>query len=518
MLDTILSFFNQDNFMPHGHCILWRPGLLWLYIISDSSIGLAYFSIPLALMYFVRKRRDLQFNGIFTLFSLFIFACGTTHFISLWTIWHPDYWLDASVKTITAMVSILTAVVLWPLIPKALQLPSPGHLQTIISQMEQEVFERKQAEKALAHLNETLEHRVADRTAELRAINQRLEAEIESRKLAEERFRKVVEHAPNGMVMASSDGTIEMVNEQTEKIFGYSRSELLGRSIELLVPVRFQQNHPSLRNAFFGEPGSRPMGEGRDLYGLHKDGSEVPVEIALNPVTTDTGMVVLAAIVDISDRKQKEEHIQSSLREKTTLLAEVHHRVKNNLQLVHSLLDLQVLQTEDPSVQEILESSKRRIESMSRIHQALYQSNDFSEVDMGNVLHSLIDNIATSFQVETGHVNLSLNIESVSLPITQAIPCGLIVNELVTNALKYAFPDNRAGEIEITLALETDELARLAVCDNGIGLSPEIDLDNLSSLGLELVSVLSQQMGGTLAVSREKSTQFEIRFNVKGKS
>jgi two-component sensor histidine kinase len=240
------------------------------------------------------------------------------------------------------------------------------------------------------------------------------------------------------------------------------------------------------------------------------------VEIALNPVMTEAGTMVLAAVVDISDRKQKEQHIQRSLKEKTNLLSEVHHRVKNNLQLIHSLLDLQVLQTEDTSVRDILESSKRRIESMARIHQVLYQSNDFAEVEMSEVLQSLTENIANSFKTDTSQACLSLNVESVLLPITQAIPCGFIVNELVTNALKYAFPDNRSGEVTVNLVLEEDNLVSLSVSDNGVGLPPDIDLGNLSSLGLELVSVLAEQLGGSLQVNRIQPTRFEIRFSIEG--
>lgn len=516
MFESAAVFFNTDSFMPHGHCFLWTPSLLWLYIVSDGLIGLSYYSIPLAIIYFVRKRHDLQYNWVFVLFSLFIFACGTTHLISIWTLWHPNYWLDASVKALTASVSIVTAALLWPLIPKALRLPSPAQLQEIIRQMEVEVSERKQAELALADLNTTLEQRVTDRTAELEAINQRLEMEIESRKIAEERFRKVVEHAPNGMVMTSQDGNIEMVNQQTEAIFGYQREEMLGASIELLVPQRFQDRHPVLRQAFFHNPGSRPMGEGRDLHGLRKDGSEVPIEIALNPVAGDDGTKVLAAIVDISDRKQKEKRIEANLKEKTTLLAEVHHRVKNNLQLVYSLLDLQGLQTDDSKAKEILESSKQRIKSMSLIHQALYQSNDLANVNLNTVLNNLIDNVAASYNIHSNPVQLSIDIASVSLPITRAIPCGLIANELVTNALKYAFPDHQDGCVEIKLIVDEDSMACLSVSDNGVGLAESVDLDNLTSLGLELVFVLSEQMGGSLNINRSNPTRFEIIFDTLG--
>jgi signal transduction histidine kinase/CheY-like chemotaxis protein len=183
MLD-LLSGFSGDGFMPHGHCYLWTPSLLWIYVISDSVIGLSYYSIPLALTYFVRKRTDLQFSWIFLLFSLFIFACGTTHFMSLWTIWHPDYWLDAAVKAMTAMASIFTAIVLWPLIPQALRIPSMQQLNQAIHQLEREVADRKSAEKALSEMNELLEQRVSARTAALVEAEHKLSVALESERAA----------------------------------------------------------------------------------------------------------------------------------------------------------------------------------------------------------------------------------------------------------------------------------------------------------------------------------------------
>ena len=134
--------------------------------------------------------------------------------------------------------------------------------------------------------------------------------DISSRKRLEERFRQVVESAPNAMVMISRRGNIEMVNAQAERVFGYARKEMLGQSIEMLVPERFRANHPNLRGAFFHNPESRPMGAGRDLYGLKKDGSEFPIEIGLNPIETDEGTMVLSAIVDISSRKRLEERFR----------------------------------------------------------------------------------------------------------------------------------------------------------------------------------------------------------------
>jgi PAS domain S-box-containing protein len=217
--------------------------------------------------------------------------------------------------------------------------------------------------------------------------------DISTRKRLEERFRQVVESAPNAMVMINHQGVIEMVNAQTERVFGYQREEMLGRSVEMLVPERFRGAHPGLRAAFFHDPLSRPMGAGRDLYALRKDGSEFPVEIGLNPIETEEGTMVLSAVVDISDRKHREEGIRGALREKEVLLGEIHHRVKNNLQIVHSLLDLQSARLSDPLVQEMLRDSQNRIRSMALIHQTLYSSKDFAKVDFDLFLDALAPNL-----------------------------------------------------------------------------------------------------------------------------
>jgi signal transduction histidine kinase len=153
---TLAHWFSSEGFMPHGHCYLWTPELLWTFLAADSTIALAYYSIPAALVYLVHKRRQTSFNWMFLMFSLFIFACGTTHLVSIWTIWHPDYWLDAGVKVFTAIVSITTAVLLWPLIPRIAQMPTSRQLRKIISQLEHEIEERKRAEDALRQSQATL--------------------------------------------------------------------------------------------------------------------------------------------------------------------------------------------------------------------------------------------------------------------------------------------------------------------------------------------------------------------------
>ena len=329
---------------------------------------------------------------------------------------------------------------------------------------------------------------------------------------SEDRFRQVVEAAPNAMVMANAAGLIEMVNAQAERVFGYSRQEMLGQPVEILIPERFRHIHPALRQMFNTDPRSRPMGGGRDLYARRKDGSEFPVEIGLNPIETEDGPMVLSAIVDISDRKQKEERIQAALREKDILLGEIHHRVKNNLQLVDSLLDLQSSQISDPAVLGMLRDSQNRIRSMVLIHQTLYQSNDFAKVDFASFLDSLLPTLVASYGMDSDRIVLLVETAEVHMPLSVAIPCGLVVNELITNAFKHAFPDNRQGEIRVELTDEGDGQIRLMVSDNGVGIPEGLDILQTASLGLQLVVLLSDQLGGALSIQRATPTRFALRF------
>ncbi len=164
---ALLELLAAEGFLPHGYCFQWSPGLLSTMVAADAVTAAAYYSIPIALLVFVRRRKDLHFNWIFVLFSAFIFCCGTTHLVDILVIWRPDYWLQAGTKAVTAGVSIVTALLLWPLIPKALQLPSHADLEALVVRLEAEVGERRAAERRLDELNHELERRVAERTRQL---------------------------------------------------------------------------------------------------------------------------------------------------------------------------------------------------------------------------------------------------------------------------------------------------------------------------------------------------------------
>ncbi len=329
------------------------------------------------------------------------------------------------------------------------------------------------------------------------------------------RFRRVVEYAPNAMILVDAKGLIEMVNAETKKVFGYARDELLGQPVDVLVPDRFRHHHAGLRNSFIAAPGPRPMGPGRDLYALRKDGSEFPVEIGLNPIAEGDRVQVLAAIVDNSDRKSRQERLEKSLQEKEILLSEVHHRVKNNLQIVHSLLDMQTANVKDDLAREILRDSCNRVRSMAQIHQTLYQNEDVSRVDFNYFCDALINSLLVTFNTNPDLIRFERELGSVSLPIGTAVPCGLITNELITNALKHAFPGNRQGTISLSATEIAPNQIELSLIDDGVGFPESFCIDSSSGLGLQLVELLTDQLGGTLDMHTRNPTRITIRFTIK---
>ncbi|HZA51158.1 MAG TPA: histidine kinase dimerization/phosphoacceptor domain -containing protein, partial [Myxococcaceae bacterium] len=302
------------------------------------------------------------------------------------------------------------------------------------------------------------------------------------------------------------------VNSQTERLFGYSRDELVGQSIEILVPERFQRLHVHHRDGYFGGPKTRPMGfAASSLYGRRRDGTEFPVEISLSPMHTDEGLLVTAAIRDISERKLVETKLRSSLQEKEVLLKEIHHRVKNNLQIVSSMLNLQVDQISDPKALALFKESQARVRSIALFHEKLYQSKDLARIDIAEYLEGLGRDLFAAYGVNPDEIVLDFRAEDVALSVDAAISSGLIVNELVTNALKHAFPDGRRGRVSVALRRQDGDVL-LEVADDGVGFPEAVDFRNPSTLGLKLVCILTEQVRGTIELDRKEETRFRIRF------
>lgn len=237
-------------------------------------------------------------------------------------------------------------------------------------------------------------------------------------------------------------------------------------------------------------------------------------EVFLNPIFDANGIAqeISGIANDITEKKLAEEKIKQSLQEKEVLLKEVHHRVKNNLQVISSILNLQSSYVKDQGTLNILKESQNRIKSMAFIHESLYQTKDFSSINFSEYVINLSQNLIHSYSNFGNEIKLNLDIQNVFLNLDLAIPCGLIINEIVSNALKYAFVDKRGDcEVSVQMKLEDEDLI-LIVADNGIGLPKDFDYRNTQSLGLQLVVTLTDQLNGTIEMDRENGTRYTIIF------
>lgn len=244
------------------------------------------------------------------------------------------------------------------------------------------------------------------------------------------------------------------------------------------------------------------------------DGTLHYVDFSLKPVLDETGNVVLLIPEgrDITERKMIEEQLRTSLTEKETLLKEVHHRVKNNLQVISSMLHLQSARVTDEEVLMAFRESQSRVDTMALIHAKLYQSGDLTNVPFRSYIGELITNLYISFGISDETVKAVIDVADVTLNVNTAIPCGLIINELVTNCLKHAFPGNRTGEIVVSMRQTADGRYVLVVGDNGVGFPEDTDFRKTGSLGMKLVNSLTSQLDGTIELARSGGTTFTIRF------
>ncbi len=243
------------------------------------------------------------------------------------------------------------------------------------------------------------------------------------------------------------------------------------------------------------------------------NGKMIWMEIFFNPIYDSEGNVTELSLVahDITEKKNTEKEIVESLKEKEVLLKEIHHRVKNNLQVISSILNLQSSFVKDTRTLEILEESRNRIRSMAIIHENLYQTTNFSSINFSDYLMNLTGNLISSYRIHSGYIELRTDMDKVELILDQAIPCGLLVNELITNALKYAFPNDASGEIFVGLKEKNGRIL-LEIRDNGVGLPKEFDILSSDTLGLQLVTTLVEQLDGEIKFDSSKGIKYLITF------
>lgn len=340
--------------------------------------------------------------------------------------------------------------------------------------------------------------------------------DITERKLAEralrqseEKYRALVDNIQDG-VFIIQDEKIQFANEAFARIAGYTIEEVIGKSFrELVAPEDLEMVADRYHRKLKGEDVPKEY----EFRVLHKNGKKIIVNMNVGLITYHGRVASMGTVKDITGRRRAEEQIKESLNEKEVLLKEIHHRVKNNMQIISSLLKLQSGYSKDEKFSEIFKESQNRIITMSLVHEKLYQSKDFTKIDLNGYIKDIVHGLYQSYGANTGKVALNIIVEDVSLGVESAIPCGLIINELVTNSLKHAFPDGRKGEIRMVVHRADENEIELTISDNGIGIPESIDFRKTESLGLHLVTILVEnQLHGEINLDRSKGTEFKIRF------
>ena len=324
---------------------------------------------------------------------------------------------------------------------------------------------------------------------------------------------RILDLADDAIISVDEAHRIILFNQGAEKIFGYSAKDISGQPLDVLLPESAMRSHRQHIQDFAASAvAARRMGERREIRGKRKNGMEFPAEASISKVLVDGQTMFTVILRDVTERVRNEERIRASLREKEALLKEIHHRVKNNLQVVSSLLGLQSRAVVDAETRKMFLESQDRVHSMALLHESLYQSHNLSQINFPEYIRQLAAHLFHSYGVAAERIHLETDLDNLSLHLDAAVPCGLIINELISNSLKYAFPDGREGQIRIELRGLSDGTTRLVVADNGIGLRADIDWVNSRSLGLRLVRTLAQQLGGQLQVNTSQGMEVQLAF------
>ncbi len=324
---------------------------------------------------------------------------------------------------------------------------------------------------------------------------------------SEDRIRTIVNGVRDAIFVENADGEILEVNDRACALYGWSRQEFIGKKVSEIVPA---ENKVLTEKDLQTEVGSDKLVE---TINRRKNGDLFPVELSAHIEKLGDRDVMLVVARDITERKKTEEKIQQSLKEKNVLLQELHHRVKNNLQVMSSLLSFQSMSVTDPIAKDSFRVAQSRIRAIASIHEDLYRSPDVSQIHMHSYINQLINNLASLYGLREG-IHIALDVDDITLDLDNAISCGLIVNELVTNAFKYAFNGNGNGKIKVSLkpSVHSSSQYNLTVEDNGIGVSDEKLSETNKGLGIQLVKTLSSQLNGTATFTSRKGTKVSVDF------
>ena len=514
-MNSLLGFFDTEGFMPHGYCLMWRPLVFWTNLVSDGVIALSYYSIPFALISFVLRRRDLMFRGVFVMFGIFILGCGTTHIMGIWTLWNPDYGVDGLIKALTAIVSIVTAIVLWPLMPKMLALPSPAQLAQVNRDLSRQIADRHAADMAVRRLNDDL-------SVEIRTKNEALKA----LQMSEQNFRRFLDGVTDyAILMLDPKGSVINWNSGAERIKGYAAEDIMGQNISVFYPPEHKaEDQPGRMLATAASAGRFET----ESWLVRKDGRRFLANIVCESVRDEAGQLVGFANItrDITERRAVDDQLRQAQKMEAVghLTGGVAHDFNNLLTAVGGSLQLLRLRLPAPpgDIQSLLDMAQRGVDRSATLTRRLLafsrrqtlspRATDLNTLvgEISEILRrTLGENIemmpalsarlwrtyADANQIESALVNLAVNARD-------AMPNGgkLTIetqNTFLDAAYARTHPDVSPGQYVV-----------MAVSDTGVGMSAEVmarafepffttkDVGKGTGLGLSQVYGFVRQSGG----------------------
>jgi PAS domain S-box-containing protein len=515
MNDFLRKLFSSD-FMPHGYCYLWKPEIVWLHAASDGAIALSYLFIPLALVYFVRKRRDVPFHWAFFMFGVFILGCGGTHAMEIWTLWHGTYRLAGVIKAITALASVTTAAALVPLIPRALLLPSPSQLRVANLALEQENAERRRVEEALRLTHDELEMRVEQRTRELAAANAQLRGEIAERLRAEQELRKqanLLELAHDAILVRDLNDRITYWSSGAEEVYGWRREEALGET----APTLLRSIYPSSMESLKEEIVRSGRWEG-ELIQTRRDGETIVVSSrwALQRDENGEPAAVLQINTDITERKRAVENLVSMqnqlahMARVTTmgeLAASIAHEINQPLAAVvtNGNACLRWMTLAEPNLDEaraavtaIVQQGKRASDIIARIRAFMTKSPpQMSQLEINGLVREVLNLI--DHEVQRNKVVLRAELAGDgAVVVGDRVQLQQVVLNLVMNAVEATCAAAESPkEVLVTSRNEASQVI-VAIQDSGVGIDPE----HLDQLFNPFFTTKPHGMGMGLAISR----------------
>jgi PAS domain S-box-containing protein len=344
-------------------------------------------------------------------------------------------------------------------------------------------------------------------------------------KESEAKYRGLIEQSAEGIILIDATGALVEANPILERITGLGKEQAIGRKVwdveydMLPEATRSEDKLEGLKekwgNAIAGELNATVAGPFETIIGTSSGVSRI-IEQVVFPISMGDGRMVGAILRDITEQRAMTMSLSDSLREKELLLQEVHHRVKNNLQIICSLINMQLNEVhESTSTRQSLMDIEARVRSISLVHELLYQSDNFACVDFDSYIAQLVDYLSEIYAIDTKRIKIVISVSDVCLALDKAIPCGLLINEMVVNSLKYAFPNDRFGTIEVSMVPSGEQAVSLTVYDDGIGIPKNmLEVEERSSIGLSLVRNLIKQLGGSYEIKTETGVQLHVLFNI----